>query len=82
METVYALWYVREWEQGEDTELLIGIYKTEADVDSAIARLRDKPGFIRYPEGFQIEPYVLGEDHWKEGFARMAGDVDIPADQA
>jgi hypothetical protein len=74
---VYLLWYVREWEEGEDTELLIGAYRSEADAAAAIERLRDKPGFVKYQEGFQIHSRELGKDDWTEGFARMVGDKNI-----
>jgi homoserine kinase type II len=77
MGTVYLLWYVREWDEGEDTELFIGVYQTEADAKEAIERLREQPGFVAYPEGFEIHSYEIGKDHWTEGFARMCGDVDI-----
>jgi len=75
--TAYLLWYTREWDEGEDTELLIGVYETEADAKEAIGRLRDKPGFIVYPEGFMIVPYEMGKDRWTEGFARMCGEVNL-----
>jgi hypothetical protein len=77
MDTVYLLWYVREWEEGEDTELLIGVYRNEADANAAIGRLKGQPGFVKYPEGFLTVPYELGKDHWTEGFSRMLGDKDI-----
>lgn len=77
MDIVYLLWYVREWDEGEDTELLIGVYRTEADANDAIGRLKAQPGFVKYPEGFLIVPYELGKDHWTEGFVRMLGDKDI-----
>ena len=77
MDTVYLLWYVREWPEGEDTELLIGVYRTEADAKDAVGRLKGQPGFVKHPEGFTIAPYELGKDHWTEGFARMLGDKDI-----
>jgi sugar phosphate permease len=77
MDTVYLLWYVREWAEGEDTELLIGVYRTEVDAKDAIGRLKGQPGFVKYPEGFSVVAYELGKDHWTEGFARMLGDKDI-----
>jgi hypothetical protein len=66
--SVYLLWFVQERAQESDTELLIGVYATESDARTAIMRLRDKPGFVDYMAGFQIEPYELGRDHWTEGF--------------
>ena len=76
MDTVYLLWYVREWDEGEDTELLIGVYRSKADATEAIERLKGKPGFVAHPEGFEIHDYEVGKDHWTEGFARMIGDVN------
>jgi hypothetical protein len=77
MDTVHLLWYAREWEEGEDTELLIGVYRTVADANDAIGRLKDQPGFVEYPEGFLVVSYPLGKDHWTAGFSRMFGDQDI-----
>jgi hypothetical protein len=68
VDTVYALWYVLEHEGRDDTELNIGIYCTEGDAMAAIERLRDKPGFRDWPEGFQIHPTKLNQDGWTEGF--------------
>src|SRR5277367_1077746 len=56
MDTAYLLWYVREWEEEEDTELLIGVYRSEADATGAIERLKSAPGFSDYPDGFEVHP--------------------------
>ncbi len=77
MGIVYLLWFVREWDEVEDTELLIGVYQTEADAKEAIERLKGKPGFDAYPEGFTIHPREIGKDSWTDGFVRMCGDADI-----
>jgi hypothetical protein len=71
VDTVHLLWYVREWAEGEDIELLIGVYRTDADAKDAIGRLKDQPGFVEYQEGFLAEPCELGKDHWTEGFTRL-----------
>jgi hypothetical protein len=47
---------------------LIGVYRTEADAKAAIERLRHKPGFTTFPDGFQVSPYELNQDHWTDGF--------------
>jgi len=65
---VHLLWFVQESAEHEDTELLIGAYSSEAEAKAAIQRLKDKPGFVTFPEGFQIHPYELNRDHWPEGF--------------
>jgi hypothetical protein len=77
MDTVHLLWYTREWPEGGDTELLIGVYRTEADAKDAVGRFKNQPGFVEYPGGFLAVPYELGRDHWTEGFARMLGETDI-----
>jgi hypothetical protein len=77
-DTVYLLWFVRERAESEDTELLIGVYPTEQDAQAAIERLKEKPGFIRYPQGFQIHDRILGKDSWTEGFVRLLGEEQVP----
>jgi hypothetical protein len=66
-EIVYMLWYEREL-NGEDEELLIGVYRTESEVREAIERLKGKRGFADDPEGFHIYPCELNRDHWTDGF--------------
>jgi hypothetical protein len=34
----------------------------------ARTRTFEKPGFIDHPEGFEIDQYPIGKDHWEEGF--------------
>ena len=53
-EKVWLLWFEQEREEGEDTELLIGVYRTEETAKGAIMRLQDQAGFREYPEGFHI----------------------------
>jgi homoserine kinase type II len=65
---VYLLWFVNEMAEREDAELLIGVYYREAEAKAAIQRLKNKPGFVNFPEGFQVHPYELDRDHWTEGF--------------
>jgi hypothetical protein len=66
--TVYLLWFVAKDDQEDDNGLLIGVYQTESNAQSAIERLRNKPGFADYPEGFQIHSRELDQDSWSEGF--------------
>jgi hypothetical protein len=69
-EKVHLLWFVREHGTGSDVELLIGVYEVESDARAAIDRLKNKPGFIDFPEGFQIHSRELGQDSWEEGFVQ------------
>ena len=68
METVYVLWHCHPTGANEKNEKLIGIYGTEAEAKSAMKRLSDKPGFSSYAEGFLMDAYELGKDHWTEGY--------------
>lgn len=70
MDTVWLLWFEQEREEGEYTELLIGVYRTEEDAKAAAQRLKDQPGFRDYPEGFKAYEYLLGKNSWTEGFVR------------
>ncbi len=66
--TIYALGFTREEVDSDLPELMIGLYKTRKEAKAAIRRRFKKPGFIDYPAGFQILPYVLGEETWFDGF--------------
>jgi homoserine kinase type II len=70
MDTVWLLWFEQEQEGSQDTELLIGVYRTEADALAAKERLKEQPGFREYPEGFKLYQYEVGRDGWTEGFSR------------
>jgi len=70
MNTVWLLWFEQEWKDDDDTELLIGVYQTEADALAAKERVKDQPGFREYPGGFTTSQYEIGQDHWTEGFVR------------
>ena len=67
---VQLLWFVQERNEAEDIEILIGVYETVADARAAIDRLKNKPGFANFPEGFQIHECEVGQDTWPEGFIR------------
>lgn len=63
----YVLWFAKGSET-EDAELLIGLYRTPEDAKAAIERLKGKPGFVDFPQGFTMVEYELNVDHWAEGF--------------
>jgi homoserine kinase type II len=65
--TVHLLWFVKELDETEE-ELLIGVYSSDTEAKSAIERVKSQPGFVDYPEGFQIHAYQLDRDHWTSGF--------------
>ena len=60
MDTVWLLSFEQERQDGKETELLIGGYRTEADALAAKERLKHQPGFRDYPDGFTTSPYEIG----------------------
>jgi homoserine kinase type II len=68
---VWLLWFEQEREEGEDTELLIGVYRTEEAANAAISKLKDQPGFRDYPQGIHSYETTLDKNSWEEGFARV-----------
>jgi hypothetical protein len=68
MEAVFILHHVRSDDEYGDDAKLIGAYQTESDAKAATVRLSSQPGFVDHPHGWQIDRYVLGQDHWAEGF--------------
>jgi homoserine kinase type II len=73
MTIVYDLWFTREYEDREDTELHIGIYATRADAEAAIEALKGKPGFRDFSEGFEAHEVELGHTGWQHGFTTRIG---------
>jgi hypothetical protein len=69
-DSVWVLWFGRERANDEDTELLIGIYRSEEAARAAIDRVKGQPGFRDFPQGFVVSEYALDNDHWTEGFVR------------
>jgi hypothetical protein len=68
-DVVHPLWFAKEMPDGEDDiELLIGVYSSNEEAMAAIERMKDKPGFADFPQGFKVCPYSLDRDHWTEGF--------------
>jgi hypothetical protein len=76
MDKVYLLWHSRPTVDDEEDLKFIGVYATENDAMAAQVRLKDKPGFSNYPEGFQIAEETIGRDHWEEGFISWAESLD------
>ena len=68
--SVYLLWFFPDEDELQDDQLLIGVYESRSAAKIAIERLRTKPGFVDYPQGFQIHSRELGQDSWTEGFVR------------
>ncbi len=66
---VYLLWHTDKHRD----EKLIGVYATKKDADSAIARVKERPGFSESGGEFEIADYEVNKDYWSEGFARHDG---------
>jgi hypothetical protein len=73
MEHVFLLHHVRADDEYREDAKLIGVYRSQDNAEQAIARLVSQPGFSDYPQGFEIDKLRLDEDHWEEGFVRLAG---------
>ncbi len=70
MGTVSVLQHSYELGGYEETKF-IGVYSTREAGESAIERLRTKPGFGDHPDGFHLDSYDLDEDHWTGGFSTV-----------
>jgi hypothetical protein len=56
---------------GCDDAKLIGVYESQSDAEAAAARVKTQPGFCDWPDGFTIDRYEIGRDHWTEGFVTL-----------
>jgi hypothetical protein len=68
MGAVFLLHHVRSDDEYADNAKLIGTYSSRDAAVAAIERLREQRGFRDHPEGWDIQQYILDDDHWEEGF--------------
>ncbi len=68
---VFVVQHVHEMPDGSEDVKMIGIYPTRAAGLAAVRRLRKQPGFKKSPKGFSVDGYLLGMDHWTEGFVTI-----------
>lgn len=69
---VFLLWHVRELPDGDEDTRLIGVY---ASAEAARRCVAAQPGFRDRPEGFQVDRYAVGQDHWTEGYVTVAPEA-------
>ena len=74
LERVFVLTHSHELPSGEEDIKLIGVYSSRTRADAALATAAHRPGFREFPDGFHVDPYVLDEDHWIEGFSTWVPD--------
>lgn len=65
---VFLAWHTYDDDGCEEAKLL-GVFSTQARAEAAIAARRDKPGFVKHPDGFEIADITVDLDQeWMEGF--------------
>jgi hypothetical protein len=88
MRVLYELYFEREYEYREDTQLCIGLFETQEEAQDVITQLEVKAGFCDFPDGFVIYEKCVGMIGWQEGFETKPGPppkdaaaeyFDIPA---
>jgi Mlc titration factor MtfA (ptsG expression regulator) len=67
---VYFLYHIRYEDTDDEDVKIVGIYSSAKQAKLAIERVKNKPGFINFPDGFQIIKGVLNRDGWCEGFIK------------
>lgn len=73
MDKAFLVMHVHNLPTGEEDFKVIGIYATERAAEDAVVRAKRLPGFLDSFDGFSIEAYGVGEDHWTEGFVTVDG---------
>ena len=69
MQKVYYLHHTRDKGTADEDDKEIGTYTSYQLAKEAINRLKDKPGFIDYPNDFHIDEYIIDKDYWTDGFS-------------
>ena len=65
---VFLVEHLHVQDDGEEDVKVIGIYSTREAAQEAVGRLRLQPGFRDTPAGFNIDLYLLDQDHWESGY--------------
>lgn len=68
MQKVYYLHHIRDKGTEDEDNKAIGTYSSYELAEAAKNRLKDKPGFIDYPDDFYIDEYIIDKDYWENGF--------------
>src|SRR5215475_5869007 len=76
MKTVFVLHHSYSVGDREDVKL-IGVYASLADAEAAVSRLAGQPGFRDHTDGFNIDAYEIGLDHWQEGFVSIVTIIEL-----
>jgi hypothetical protein len=69
--TVFLLSHDFKTKSQPDNGRYIGVYSTRDRAEEAKLRTKLLSGFRDFPEGFIIDEYTIGEDHWTSGFGRF-----------
>ena len=69
MQKVYYLHHTRDKGTADEDDKEIGTYTSYQLAKEAINRLKDKPGFIDYPNDFYSDEYIIDKDYWTDGFS-------------
>jgi len=60
MDSVFLLWHTGSPEIDEEG-MLIGVFRSKQEAKKAITAVSNKPGFVDYPDRFEICPYEVGK---------------------
>lgn len=78
MNAVYLLWHTHDLGDGETDDKLIGAYSSRSDAEQAQRRTAKLKGFCDAPDGFVIDAYEIGRDHWDEGYVTVVSGRPLP----
>lgn len=91
--SVFVVQHLHTLPSGEEDVKMIGVYSNRQAAEDAVRRLRLQAGFCDFPkiidpltdqesDGFYVEEYEIGKDHWTEGFVTMVGDKEYTEDES
>jgi hypothetical protein len=68
MDHVFVVQHEHQLRDDREDVKFIGVYATREHAERAVERLKQQPGFRDSPQGFSVDRYEVGKDHWTEGF--------------
>lgn len=72
MGVIYLLQHTYRDKNHEDTKY-IGLFSDKEKVNEVIEKLKEKPGFEKFPDGFLVSEMILDKIYWEKCFF----DIDL-----
>ncbi|PCI93877.1 hypothetical protein COB11_04650 [Candidatus Aerophobetes bacterium] len=65
---IFPLYYYYEYENGDEDNILLGVFLTKKRAEEALVSIRNLPEFENNLSNFMIDESLINRKGWEEGF--------------